>query len=55
MPREGYRTISVTEDVYELLNNLKKKYGIRGIELIRRSLILFDKIMEGLKEIESED
>jgi len=52
MPRPGYKTISITQDVASLLDSLKRKYGISGIELIRRSLIIFDKVMEGLKEIE---
>jgi len=51
MVRKGYRSITVPEDVYRMIDELRKKYRMTGIELIREALILYDEIMEKCRKI----
>jgi len=51
MVRKGYKSITVPEDVYRMINEMRKKYRMTGIELMRESLILFDEIMERCRKI----
>jgi len=51
MVRKGYKSITIPEDLYQMINELKKKYRMTSIELIREALNLFDEIMERCRKI----
>ena len=51
MPRPGYRVITISDEVYELISKLRKKYRISSIELLKTSLKLFDEFMEKCEQI----
>jgi len=51
MGREGYKSITISEEVYQLLIKLKKKYRMSNIELIKTALEFFDEIMEKCRQI----
>ena len=51
MPRPGYRSITITDEVYELIEYMKKKYRLSTIELIRVSLKFMDEIIEKSEQI----
>lgn len=53
MGRKGYKTISISEEVYELINELKKKYRMSTIELLKTALTFFDEVMDKCREIRS--
>ena len=51
MVRKGYRSITISEELYRTINELKKKYRMTAIELIREALTLYDEIMERCRKI----
>jgi len=51
MPRPGYRSITITDEVYELIEYMKKKYRLSTIDLIRVSLKFMDEIIEKSEQI----
>mgnify|MGYP000032265880 CR=1 FL=1 len=53
MPRPGYVSITITRDVYEIINELKRKYNVTTIDLIKNSLLLYDKFNELLNIVEA--
>ncbi|RLE89267.1 MAG: hypothetical protein DRN04_16505 [Thermoprotei archaeon] len=55
MGRKGYKTISISEEVYELINELKKKYRMSTTELLKTALTFFDEVMDKCREIRSYD
>jgi len=51
MPRPGYRSITITDEVYELIEYMKRKYRLSTIDLIRVSLKFMDEIIEKSEQI----
>ena len=51
MVRKGYRSITISEELYRTINELKKKYRMTSIDLIRDALTLYDEIMEKCKKV----
>ena len=51
MPRPGYRSISISEDLYELIDSLRRKYNMSAIDLIKTALEFFDEVVEKVEKI----
>lgn len=52
MPKSGYKVITVSEEIVDLLNKLKSKYNRTGIKILRDALILYDNVMQLARKLD---
>jgi len=52
VPKPGYKVITVSEEIADLLDRLKSKYKRTGIKILRDALLLYDNVMELAKNLE---
>jgi len=55
MPKPGYKVITVSEEIADLLDRLKSKYKRTGIKILRDALLLYDNVMELAKNLDPKD